>query len=127
MEKMDFLSLLDTFGVPLKVFPRQEEGGGYNAKGEWIKNTKEDAAVLNVSEPFVPSSLMSQLPVQSLYRGGGRIEDYEMTWFSAQVIPLKSIVEHNGLEYSVEDSIPYTDYSNVTQYGCKAVSTFAKK
>ncbi|KMT62657.1 hypothetical protein [Paenilisteria newyorkensis] len=126
MEKMDFQSLLDTFGVPLKVYPKQEAGGAYDNMGVWVKKEADEVTALEVSEPFIPSALLSKLPVQGSYRDGGRIEEFEMVWFSSQVVPLKSIVEHDGLQYSVEDSIPYTDYSNVTQYGCKAVSAFVK-
>lgn len=127
MEKMDFLSLLDVFGVPLKVYPKQEAGGEYDNKGVWVKKEADEVTVIEVSEPFIPSSLQTKLPIQGNYRGGGRIEEYEMVWFSSQVVPMKSIVVHNGVSYSVEDGIPYTDYSNVTQYGCRAVSAFVRE
>ncbi|WP_121689760.1 hypothetical protein, partial [Listeria monocytogenes] len=80
---------------------------------------------IEVNEPFVPSSLMTQMPQTSAYMAA-RYEKYEMIWFSSQVLPLKSKVIHKGISYSVEDAIPFTDYSDVTQYGCKAVSVSAK-
>lgn len=121
MEKMDFSSLLSTFGVPLKLYAIPDEKGEY-VKGEWVSFKFDKSNGKDISEPFVPSSLMTQMPNISEY-AASRIEKYEMIWFSSEVVPLKSIIlTQEGKEFSVEESIPYTDYSNVTQYGCKAVS-----
>ncbi|EUJ44045.1 hypothetical protein [Listeria fleischmannii] len=121
MEKMDFSSLLSTFGVPLKLYTIPDKKGEY-VKGEWVPFKFDKSAGKNISEPFVPSSLMTQMPNISEY-AASRIEKYEMIWFSSEVVPLKSIIlTQDGKEFSVEESIPYTDYSNVTQYGCEAVS-----
>ncbi|CWU07308.1 hypothetical protein B2M95_07390 [Listeria monocytogenes] len=124
MEKMIFQSLLDNFGVPLVVYPRQEKGGEF-INGEWVIKQVDEASKVEVNEPFIPSSLMTQMPQTSAYTAA-RFEKYEMIWFSSQVLPLKSKVVHKGVTYSVEDAIPYTDYSDVTQYGCKAVSISVK-
>ncbi|EAC5079578.1 hypothetical protein GLX70_07070 [Listeria monocytogenes] len=120
MEKMIFQSLLDSFGVHLVVYPRQENGGQY-INGEWVSAQVDETTKVEVNEPFIPSSLMTQMPQTSAYMAA-RFEKYQMIWFSSQVLPLKSKVVHKGITYSVEDAIPYTDYSDVTQYGCKAVS-----
>ncbi|MBC1722252.1 hypothetical protein [Listeria seeligeri] len=124
MEKMLFQSLLDSFGVPLVVYPRQEKGGEF-INGEWVIKQVDEASKVEVNEPFIPSSLMTQMPQTSAYMAA-RFEKYQMIWFSSQVLPLKSKVIHKGITYSVEDAIPYTDYSDVTQYGCKAVSISVK-
>ncbi|EAE9328169.1 hypothetical protein BWG24_04215 [Listeria monocytogenes] len=124
MEKMIFQSLLDSFGVPLTVFPKQEKGGEF-VNGEWVVSQLDETSKIEVNEPFIPSSLMTQMPQTSTYTAA-RYEKYEMIWFSSQVLPLKSKVIHKGIAYSVEDAIPFTDYSDVTQYGCKAVSVSAK-
>lgn len=121
MEKMDFLSLLESFGTPITVIVKKDEGGKF-VSGEWVKNTGDE--VLELSEPFIPSSLATQLPIELNYRESGRFEDYEMIWYSSHVVPMKSIVKHHGKTYSVENAVDYTDYSNVIQYGCKAVENF---
>ncbi|MBC9789539.1 MULTISPECIES: hypothetical protein [Carnobacterium] len=124
MEKMDFLSLLSSFGVPISIHLKAEEEGNW-ISGEWVKSDNE--SILEVEEPFIPSSLATQLPFSTNYGEGGYFEKYEMIWFSSQKVPLKTIVTHNNLNYSVEHAIDYKDYSNVTQYGCRAVEQFGNR
>lgn len=123
MEKMDFTSLLDTFGVPIKVYSKESLKGRYEGT-EWVQGNLSSAPFTSITEPFIPSSLNSRVPLMTDYGQSGMKETYEMTWFSSLVVELKSVVEHNGKYYSVEDATPFTDYSNVTQYGCRGVSGF---
>lgn len=121
MEKMIFQSLIDTFGIPLTLYPVPSKKGEY-VDGEWKAHEPLDTEKVEINEPFVPSSLMTQLPVQSAYLAA-RTEKYEMIWFSTHKVEMKSIVvTADGKKYSVEDKIPYTDYSDVTQYFCRGVS-----
>lgn len=121
MEKMTFQSLIDTFGIPLTLYPVPSKKGEY-INGEWKAHEPLETEKIAINEPFVPSSLMTQLPVQSSYLAA-RIEKYEMIWFSTYEVEMKSIVmTADGKMYSVEDKISYTDYSDVTQYFCRGVS-----
>jgi hypothetical protein len=126
MEKMDFTSLLATFGVPLKVYPKDVLNGRYEGT-EWVKDGLSTAQSLAVNEPFIPSALSSRFPVMNDYGQGGLTETYDMIWFSSLVVELKTIVVHNGKYYTVEESTPYTDYANVTQYGMRGVENHEPK
>lgn len=59
--------------------------------------------------------------MQAKYGDGGRYEEYDLIWFSSEQVPIKSRILKENRVYSVESITPYTDYSNVTQYGLKAV------
>lgn len=121
MEKLEFAELLENFGVPLTVFAKVEKGGSF-VKGEWVPNKLTESDGVKVTEPFLPSSIVSQLPSVTEYRAA-QIEKYAMIWFSTLDVPLKSIVRNEaGQEFSVEDKTSFFDYSDVAQYGLKAVS-----
>lgn len=121
MEKMIFKELLASFGVPLKIYRVSDEKGTY-VNGEWRPQEFKATDYIAVSEPFIPSSLATQMPTMSQYQAT-RLEKHDMIWFSSLVVPTKTIVVTvEGREFSVEEEIPYTDYSDVTQYGCRAVS-----
>lgn len=118
MEKMDFSSILESFGIPLTLYAKPEVDGHYVA-GEWQKIPYIEWEHKEINEPFLPSSIAVRLA----YGQGGFYERNEMIWFSKEIVPMKSVIVNHGLAYSVEESVPYTDYSNVTQYGVKAVSS----
>ncbi|MCI3027690.1 hypothetical protein LMF32_00880 [Desemzia sp. C1] len=120
---MDFASLLTVFGVPLKVYSKDNLKGHYEGT-EWVEGSVKNTPFTAVNEPFIPSSLNSRVPIMLEYDQSGVKEMYDMTWFSSLVVELKTVVEHNGKFYTVEDATPFTDYSNVTQYGCKGVDKF---
>ena len=123
MELMDFTELLNTFGVPIKIYPKKMLEGRFVGT-EWKTESIANMSPVEVSEPFIPSSLSTRQPVATAYQDSGKNETYDMVWYSKLVIDLKSIVEHNGLLYSVEKATPFTDYSNVTQYELNGVKSF---
>lgn len=126
MEKMDFSELIIAFGVPLKVHSKTGTVGKYEGT-EWIKSSEPEESPLEITEPFIPSALSTRYPQSSSYQEGGRVEQYDMVWYSMLNVDKKTIVEHRGISYSVEEITPFTDYANVTQYDCKAVSAFGQR
>ena len=125
MEKMIFVEALAAFGAPLMIYPATE---GEYVNTEWL--SKYSSEPLSVTEPFVPSVLAEEAPKRFhyqesfRYQEGGRIEEYDMTWFSTHDVPLKSKVVHNGFTYVVEKKTSYLDYSDVVEYKCKGVANF---
>ena len=91
---------------------------------EWKTTSISEMTPIEVSEPFIPSSLSTRQPMSTAYQNSGLNETYDMTWYSKMVVDLKSVVEHNGVPYSVEKATPFTDYSNVTQYELNGVKSF---
>lgn len=123
MQKMDFSSVLDSFGIPLTVRVIPAEKGHYE-DGEWVETPVSEWETKEVYEPFIPSEMAAQTPDFVNYGEGGIYEKYEMIWFSKLDVPVKSIVINHEQAYRVEERLPYSDYSNVIQYGVKAVSVF---
>jgi len=118
---IEFQSLLETFGVPITIYlPSEVDGQGAFVDTEWVATKLEDRKPLDLVEPFLPSSAFSQ---SSNYREGGRSENFSMTWLSTTKVPLKTKVKCDGIMYEVADLADYTGYSDVIQYGCKAVTT----
>ncbi|QBO37277.1 hypothetical protein EQG49_12810 [Periweissella cryptocerci] len=120
MKKMNFNSLIKSFGVPLKVYAPMTDGGGhYDDAGRWIKDDVATLTPISVNEPFLPMKADEQAPTQS-----GMIYSSEYKWYSTLVCAIGTRVVHNGHVYEVKSSVPYTDYSNVTKYFVARASTF---
>ena len=120
MQKLDFTSVLDSFGIPITLLVKPEKEGTY-VHGEWFQTPYESWEKRELNDPVIPSSLITQLPMQAKYGDGGRYEEYDLIWFSSEQVPIKSRILKENRVYSVESITPYTDYSDVTQYGLKAV------
>jgi len=116
---IEFQSLLDTFGVPLTVYLPKSARGKFIGT-EWVKAKLEDKQAFDVSEPFIPASTISQ---SSNYREGGRSEEFSMIWLSNHKVPLKTKIKYGEIMYEVVDLADFTGYSDVIQYGCRAVTT----
>lgn len=122
--KMIFAPLLASFGVPLEVYPLKS--AGQHVHGEWIPSpdTLVPANKINVSEPFLPYGQLTKVGFNVTFQSGGKMEEAEKQWISNFDVPIGSFVFHRGTKYEVIACDPWTDYSDVNIYGCKAVSAF---
>lgn len=65
------------------------------------------------------------LPARVIYQSGGRLTEQDRTLYSLNHdIPLKSKIRHNGMVYSVESKIPYSEIADFAQYTLRAVTAF---
>jgi hypothetical protein len=127
--KMIFAPLLASFGVPLEVYSsvtnRSPKGGQY-IHGEWVPGPDilSEPNKINVTEPFIPYGLLTRSGFSVTFQSGGRMQEADKQWISNMTVPIGSFVVQNGKKYEVIACDPWTDYSDVNIYGCKAVSAF---
>lgn len=111
---MDMSALLDMFAVDIRVSPATNEDIGGWVDSEWKTAPKPEPFV--VHEPFLPNSRVGMENIVALIRDTGQAQKYAAVWLSKGEYPIKTIVEHKGKQYSVEQIKDLTDYSNVTIY-----------
>lgn len=111
---MDVTGLLDAFAVEIKVYPKPNEDVGGWVDAEWQEAPTPEP--FKVYEPFIPNSRIGMESLVSLIRDTGQFERYAAVWISKGEYPLKTIIEHKGKRYSVEQIKDLTDYSNASLY-----------
>lgn len=110
---MDVSSLLKTFAVEVKVWPKSS-GGHYNDLGIWEEDG--DGQPLTVYEPFLPSSRIGLYSVMQQLKEIGKIDQYNAVWISSGDYGTGTVCEHAGKRYAVTDIKDLSSYSNAHIY-----------
>jgi hypothetical protein len=136
------MDLIEEFSVSLKItLPKKDENGNpmkgsYDPKtGKWLRpemdvpiQTGTADKPLNITAAFVPftQSASGSYGVSLSYGQGGNYttSDRQLICSKDVKVPMKSIVNWHGLNFSVEEQFPYEDFADFNVYACKAVSAF---
>lgn len=110
---MDVSSLLKTFAVKVKVWPKSRDGH-YDELGIW--HDSNDGKPLIVNEPFIPSSRIGLYSVMQQIKEVGKVDQYNAVWISSGSYGSGTICEHADKKYVVTDIKDLSSYSNATIY-----------